>query len=95
MASVGISIQKTGLSNSRGTTPKYSVEMLSLGATVPYTAMNTIQMTMLPGIAATWYLVQLFVTSAALPRTVKSTAPYIAVPHTQWPATRPSPCTPS
>jgi len=54
--------------------------------------MKTYQMAMLPGMAMTWYLVQLVVTSAALPSTVSSTAPYSAVPHTQWPAISPSPC---
>jgi hypothetical protein len=43
--------------------------------------MKTYQMAMLPGIAMTWYLVQLLVVRAALPRTVARTAAYRAVPH--------------
>jgi hypothetical protein len=35
MASVGIWIQKAGLLKRRGTTPKYSTEKPSLGATMP------------------------------------------------------------
>lgn len=57
--------------------------------------MKPYQISMLPGMAMTWYLVQLLVTSDALPRAVISTAPYMAVPQTQWPAIRPSACTPS
>jgi hypothetical protein len=48
--------------------------------------MKTIQMTMLPGMPMTWYFVQLLVTRAALPSTVRSTAPYMAVPQTHLPA---------
>ena len=95
MASVGISIQKVGLVKRRGMTPWYSVDTPSLGATVPYTATKTTQMAMLPGMAIMWYLVQLLVTSAALPSTVRRTAPYIAEPQTQWPETNPSFCGPS
>lgn len=53
--------------------------------------MKAIQKAIEPGIAITWYFVQLFVTSPALPSTVSRTAPYIPVPHTQWPAVFPSP----
>lgn len=44
--------------------------------------MKIIQIIMLPGIAITWYLVQMFVTKPALPSTVARTAVYNAVPHT-------------
>ena len=64
-------------------TPLYSVENPSFGATVAYIAMKPIQNAILPGIAMTWYLVQVFVTSAAFPRTVARTAVYNAVPQTQ------------
>lgn len=53
--------------------------------------MKPSQITMLPGMARKVYLVQMLVTSAALPSTVPSTAVYSAVPQTQWPATLPSP----
>jgi hypothetical protein len=53
------------------------------------------QMSRLPGMAMTVYLVQMLVISAALPSTVTSAAVYSAVPHTQWPATVPSGRTPS
>ncbi len=82
--------QKTGLGNNLGTTPSYSVENPSFGATVAYTATKTIQITILPGMAMTWYLVQMFVTSAAFPKTVARTAVYSAVPQTQCPAVLPS-----
>jgi len=71
-------------------TPSYSVENPSFGATVAYTATKMIQINILPGIAITWYLVQMFVTSAAFPNTVARTAVYRAVPQTQCPAVLPS-----
>ena len=94
-ARVGICSQNDGLENRRGMTPKNSFEKPILGATMPYTATNTSQMAMLPGMAMTWYFVQLLVTSAALPRTVSSTAPYMALPQTHLPAGMLSRCTPS
>lgn len=45
--------QNTGLVNNLGTTPSYSVENPSIGATVAYTAMKAIQIIILPGMAMT------------------------------------------
>lgn len=53
--------------------------------------MKPIQIAMLPGMAMTWYLVQMFVTKAAFPRTVARTEVYNAVPQTQCPAICPLP----
>lgn len=84
--------QKIILGNNLGTTPWYSVEKPNLGATVAYTETNIIQINMLPGMAITWYFVQMLVTKAAFPSTVARTAVYKAVPHTQCPAVFPSLC---
>jgi len=48
-----------------------------------------------PGIAMRWYFVQMFVISAAFPRTTSSMAVYVLMPHTQWPAILPSDMVPS
>lgn len=79
--------QNTGDVISFGKIPWYSVEKPNIGATVEYAGMNAIQISMDPGIAMTVYLVHKFVTKAAFPSTVASTAVYNAVPHSQCPAT--------
>lgn len=62
--------QNTGLSNSFGRTPAYSVLNPSFGATVAYIGRKMNQMPRLPGIAMTLYYVQMLVIRAAFPRVV-------------------------
>lgn len=51
--------QKTGDVAKCGRIPQYSVEKPSIGATVPYTGIKTIQMSIEPGIAITVYFVHI------------------------------------
>ena len=51
--------QKTGEVIKKGRIPVYSVEKLSIGATVEYAGMKIIQMTIEPGIAMTVYFVHM------------------------------------
>lgn len=62
--------QKLGSVNTTGRRFVYSVEKLSIGATVAYTGKKMNQINKDPGMAMTVYLVQMFVISAALPSTV-------------------------
>jgi len=51
--------QKTGEAAKCGKMPEYSVEKPSIGATVPYTGIKTIQISIEPGIAITVYFVHI------------------------------------
>jgi hypothetical protein len=75
--------------------PKYSLENPTKGATIAYIGRKIIHIMKEPGMANIVHFVQVFVTKAALPITVRRTAVYSVVPQTQCPATWPFDSIPS